>query len=52
MLGDGLEEHFRVRTDVRRLLPELEAEVAAARITPTEAARRLLALLDDRTQRG
>jgi LAO/AO transport system kinase len=57
MLRDGLEEHFRARTDVRRLLPELEAEVAAARITPTEAARRLLALLDDgasspRTQRG
>jgi len=57
MLRDGLEEHFRARTDVRQLLPELEAEVAAARITPTEAARRLLALLDDgaaspRTQRG
>lgn len=47
MLRDGLEEHFRGREDVRRLLPELEAAVVAARITPTEAARRLLALLDD-----
>jgi LAO/AO transport system kinase len=47
MLRDGLEEHFRGRADVRRLLPELEAEVIAARITPTEAARRLLGLLDD-----
>jgi LAO/AO transport system kinase len=47
MLRDGLEEHFRARTDVQRLLPGMEAEVAAARITPTEAARRLLALLDD-----
>jgi GTPase len=47
MLRDGLEEHFRARTDVRRLLPELEAAVLAAKITPTEAARRLLALLDD-----
>ncbi len=47
MLRDGLEEHFRARSDVRRLLPELEAEVAAGRITPTEAARRLLALLAD-----
>jgi GTPase len=47
MLRDGLEEHFRARTDVRRLLPELEAAVLAAKITPTEAARRLLGLLDD-----
>jgi LAO/AO transport system kinase len=47
MLRDGLEEHFRARADVRRLLPELEAAVEASRITPTEAARRLLALLDD-----
>ena len=47
MLRDGLEEHFRARADVRRLLPELEAAVAAARITPTEAARRLLAVLAD-----
>ena len=47
MLRDGLEERFRSRQDVRRLLPDLEAAVVAARITPTEAARRLLALLDD-----
>ena len=47
MLRDGLEERFRQRQDVRRLLPDLEAAVVAAKITPTEAARRLLALLDD-----
>ena len=47
MLRDGLEEHFLGRTDVKRLLPELEAAVLAAKITPTVAARRLLALLDD-----
>ena len=47
MLRDGLEEHFRGRTDVRRALPELEAAVDAGRTTPTAAARRLLALLDD-----
>lgn len=46
MLRDGLEEHFRAREDVRRLLPVMEAAVLAASITPTEAARRLLALLD------
>ncbi len=47
MLRDGLEERFRARTDVQRLLPELESAVVAAKITPTEAARRLLALLGD-----
>ena len=47
MLRDGLEERFRQRQDVRRLLPDLEAAVVAAKITPTEAARRLLAVLDD-----
>ncbi len=47
MLRDGLEEHFRARMDVRRVLPELEAAVEASRITPTEAARRLLGLPDD-----
>jgi LAO/AO transport system kinase len=47
MLRDGLEEHFRARSDVQRLLPELEFAVRDARITPTEAARRLLAVLDD-----
>lgn len=45
MLRDGLEEHFRARADVARLLPELEAQVAAGTITPTLASRRLLALL-------
>jgi len=47
MLRDGLEEHFRARGDVQRLLPELESAVRDAKITPTEAARRLLAVLDD-----
>ena len=47
MLRDGLEQHFLLREDVRRLLPVMEAAVAEARLTPTEAARRLLALLDD-----
>jgi LAO/AO transport system kinase len=46
MIDDGLKRHFVHRADVRRLLPEMEAAVAEARLTPTEAARRLLALLD------
>src|SRR5262245_25364483 len=46
MLRAGLEEHFRARADVRGLLPELERQVAEGRITPTDAARRLLALVD------
>jgi GTPase len=46
MLDDGLKRHFLAREDVSRLLPEMEAAVANARLTPTEAARRLLALLD------
>jgi LAO/AO transport system kinase len=47
MLRDGLERHFMARADVQRLLPELESAVASAKVTPTEAARRLLALLED-----
>lgn len=46
MLRDGLEEHFRARADVARELPALEAQVADGTVTPTLAARRLLALLD------
>src|SRR5437667_1482480 len=38
--------------DVQRLLPEMETAVASARLTPTEAARRLLALLDEGGERG
>ncbi len=45
MIDDGLEAHFLARADVRKLLPELEAAVARATLTPTEAARRLLGLL-------
>jgi LAO/AO transport system kinase len=45
MLDEGLKRHFLARDDVKHLLPEMEAAVASARLTPTEAARRLLALL-------
>jgi LAO/AO transport system kinase len=51
MLRDGLEQRFLAREDVRRLLPGLEAAVAAQRVTPTEAARQLLALVDERAAR-
>jgi len=47
MIDDGLKAHFLGRRDVQKLLPELEAAVASAKLTPTEAARRLLAVLDD-----
>src|SRR5205814_3479193 len=47
MIEDGLKRHFLAREDVRRLLPEMEDAVAGGRLTPTEAARRLLALLDE-----
>jgi LAO/AO transport system kinase len=46
MLNDGLKEHFLGRSDVRDLLPKMQAAVANRKLTPTEAARRLLALLD------
>src|SRR5262249_28958898 len=49
MVDDGLKGHFLAREDVRRLLPEMEAAVAGDKLTPTEAARRLLALLDEGT---
>ena len=52
MIDDGLKGHFLARDDVRRLLPEMETAVASARLTPTEAARRLLALLDEGGERG
>jgi LAO/AO transport system kinase len=47
MIDDGLKGHFLAREDVQELLPEMEAAVASAKLTPTEAARRLLALLDE-----
>jgi LAO/AO transport system kinase len=47
MIDDGLKHHFLARDDVRRLLPEMEEAVAGERLTPTEAARRLLAVLDE-----
>jgi LAO/AO transport system kinase len=39
----GLRESFATHRRVARLLPAIEAEVAAARLSPAEAARRLLA---------
>jgi LAO/AO transport system kinase len=47
LIDDGLKRHFLGRADVQRLLPEMEDAVAQAKLTPTEAARRLLALLGD-----
>ncbi|HLY39474.1 MAG TPA: methylmalonyl Co-A mutase-associated GTPase MeaB [Candidatus Binatia bacterium] len=47
MIRDGLERQFLAREDVVRLLPDMERAVADGTITPTEAARRLLAVLDD-----
>ena len=47
MIDDGLKQHFLGRPDVRSLLPTLEAAVTSDQLTPTEAARRLLALLDE-----
>jgi LAO/AO transport system kinase len=52
MLEDGLKRRFLARDDVTRLLPEMEAAVASAALTPTEAARRLLALLGDGGDEG
>ncbi len=47
MIHDGLEQRFFSREDVQALLPRIREDVDASRITPTEGARRLLALLDD-----
>jgi len=47
MIDDGLKMHFLGRKDVQRRLPAVEAAIAAGKLTPTEAARRLLDLLDD-----
>ncbi len=46
MVDDGLKSHFLARRDVKERLPDLEHAVSSAQITPTEAARRLLSLLD------
>jgi LAO/AO transport system kinase len=52
MVNDGLTRHFLSRPDVSRELPAIEAAVLEARLTPTEGARRLLALLDATTSPG
>ncbi len=49
MIDDGLKQHFLGRPDVARLLPDIERAVDAAEVTPTEGARRLLALLDQQS---
>jgi LAO/AO transport system kinase len=46
LVKDGLESQFLGRGDVQGLLPEIEQAVEHGRITPTEGARRLLALLE------
>ena len=47
MLEDGLKQRFLARQDVQRLLTKVEADVGRATLTPTEASRQLLALLDE-----
>lgn len=47
LVREGMMEHFLARPDVQSLLPELERAVRDHRLGPTEAARRLLALLDN-----
>lgn len=49
MIDDGLKRHFLARADVAAALPDIEAAVRDSRLTPTEGARRLLALLDGTT---
>lgn len=46
MVREGILEHFLARHDVQALLPSLERAVMEHRLSPTEAARRLLAVLD------
>jgi LAO/AO transport system kinase len=46
MVEEGLRERFLARDEVKQAVPELEEAVARSELTPTEAARRLLAVLD------
>ena len=48
LLDEGLRQWFYTSDEVRRLLPALEADVAAKRTSPTAAADRLLSLLEGR----
>lgn len=50
LVEEGVLEHFLARSDVRHTLDELQVALAEHRLTPTEAARRLLALLDERPE--
>lgn len=45
LLEDGLQRWFYGNPEVARLLPDLQAEIAAQKMSPTAAADRLLALL-------
>jgi LAO/AO transport system kinase len=47
VLEEELRGRFLGRDDVRALLPEIERQVEAGTLPPTEGARRLLALDDD-----
>jgi LAO/AO transport system kinase len=46
VLEEELRGRFLAREDVRKLLPEIEKQVAGGTLPPTEGARRLLALAD------
>jgi LAO/AO transport system kinase len=52
MLNEGLQRHFLARPDVAAALLDIERGVLDAAMTPTEGARRLLALLDAPTSAG
>ncbi len=52
MIEEGLKQRFLARRDVQHALPQMTAAVAVARLTPVEAARGLLALLDERQPFG
>ncbi len=45
MIDDGLKRHLLARPEIAQLLPEVEAAILEARLTPTEGARRVLALI-------
>ncbi|MBI3769197.1 MAG: methylmalonyl Co-A mutase-associated GTPase MeaB [Deltaproteobacteria bacterium] len=50
MIDDGLKRHFLGRDDVKRMLPKMQRAVASATLTPTEAARRLLGVLEEEAE--
>jgi len=46
MVEEGMRRRFLGREDVRNMLRQLEVAISEARIPPTDAARRVLALID------